>query len=60
MEYRIVGNSGLKVSQICLGVMNFGDTTDEKAAAAIIDRKGIVRWRNSGELVTESLVERYL
>ena len=37
MEYRIVGNSGLKVSQICLGVMNFGDTTDEKAAAAIID-----------------------
>lgn len=29
-------------------------------AAAIIDRKGIVRWRNSGDLVTEALIERYL
>lgn len=36
MEYRMLGNSGLKVSEICLGVMNFGDTTDEKAADRII------------------------
>jgi len=37
MQYRILGNSGLKVSEICLGVMNFGDSADEKAAAAIVD-----------------------
>lgn len=29
-------------------------------AVAIVDRKGIVRWRNSGDLVTESLLERFL
>ena len=37
MQYRILGNSGLSVSSVCLGVMNFGDTTSEKAAASIID-----------------------
>jgi TolA-binding protein len=29
-------------------------------AVAIVDREGIIRWRNSGELVTESLLERFL
>ncbi len=29
-------------------------------AAAIIDQKGIVRWRNSGDLVTEKLLKSYL
>ena len=29
-------------------------------AAAIVSRKGIVRWRNSGDLVDEELIERYL
>lgn len=42
-----------------------GQTADAYAvgripAVAIVDRKGIVRWRNSGDLVTESLIERYL
>jgi aryl-alcohol dehydrogenase-like predicted oxidoreductase len=37
VEYRNLGNSGLRVSSICLGAMNFGDTTDEKAAAGIVD-----------------------
>lgn len=37
MQYRILGNSGLRVSEICLGAMNFGDSTDEKASAAIVD-----------------------
>ena len=27
MEYRKLGNSGLKVSTICLGAMMFGDRT---------------------------------
>lgn len=37
MQYRILGSSGLKVSEICLGAMNFGDSTDEQAAASIVD-----------------------
>ena len=37
MEYRLLGKSGLKVSQICLGTMNFGDSTDAQVAASIID-----------------------
>lgn len=37
MDYRLIGNSGLKASHICLGAMNFGDSTDEPAAAKIID-----------------------
>jgi aryl-alcohol dehydrogenase-like predicted oxidoreductase len=37
MEYRLLGKSGLKVSQVCLGSMNFGDSTDAQAAASIVD-----------------------
>ena len=37
MEYRRLGNSGLKVSPICLGAMMFGDQTDEAAAGRIVD-----------------------
>ena len=29
MEYVPLGNTGLQVSRICLGTMNFGDSTDE-------------------------------
>jgi aryl-alcohol dehydrogenase-like predicted oxidoreductase len=36
MEYRKLGNSGLKVSPLCLGVMMFGDRTDEKEAGRIV------------------------
>ena len=37
MQYRLLGKSGLRISEICLGVMNFGDSTDAKEAAAIVD-----------------------
>ena len=37
MEYRRLGNSGLKVSPICLGAMMFGDQTDEAVARRIVD-----------------------
>jgi aryl-alcohol dehydrogenase-like predicted oxidoreductase len=37
MEYRRLGNSGLKVSAICLGAMMFGDQTDEAVAGRIVD-----------------------
>ena len=29
VEYRRLGNSGLKVSEICLGTMTFGHGADE-------------------------------
>jgi aryl-alcohol dehydrogenase (NADP+) len=35
MEYRRLGNSGLKVSPICLGTMLFGDRTSDAVAARI-------------------------
>ena len=37
MEYRNLGNSGLKVSPICLGTMMFGDRTDAAEAGRIVD-----------------------
>lgn len=38
MEYRNLGNSGLKVSELCLGSMQFGWTADESASHAILSR----------------------
>lgn len=38
MDYRNLGQSGLKVSPLCLGTMTFGATTDEPAAARIVAR----------------------
>jgi aryl-alcohol dehydrogenase-like predicted oxidoreductase len=38
MEYRRLGRTGLKVSTICLGTMQFGWTTDEPTAHAIMSR----------------------
>jgi len=37
MKYSYLGRSGLKVSKICLGTMNFGMHTDEKEAFRIMD-----------------------
>ncbi len=37
MEYRRLGNSGLKVAPICLGTMQFGWTADEKRSFEIMD-----------------------
>ncbi len=36
MEYRKLGNSGLKVSPICLGTMLFGEATDAAEAGRIV------------------------
>jgi aryl-alcohol dehydrogenase (NADP+) len=38
MDYRHLGRSGLKVSQLCLGTMMFGAATDEPTSARIIAR----------------------
>ncbi len=37
MEYTYLGKSGMKVSRLCLGTMNFGPRTEEKEAYRIMD-----------------------
>jgi aryl-alcohol dehydrogenase-like predicted oxidoreductase len=36
MRYRLLGRSGTKVSELCLGTMNFGGPTDEAEAGRIV------------------------
>ena len=38
MQYRRLGRSGVKVSPLCLGTMNFGGPTDESESIAIVER----------------------
>ncbi|MFA7287898.1 MAG: aldo/keto reductase [Melioribacteraceae bacterium] len=38
MEYKFLGRTGLKVSSICLGTMNFGPFTSEEDSKAIMNR----------------------
>ena len=37
MEYRRLGRAGLKVSELCLGTMQFGWTADESVSFAVLD-----------------------
>ncbi len=37
MEYRKLGRTGLKVSELCLGTMQFGWTADEATSFAVMD-----------------------
>ncbi len=70
MEYRKLGRSGLRVSPLCLGTMNFGPQADEATSFAIMDRAlelGInffdtanVYGGKKGEGVTEQIVGRWL
>jgi len=36
MEYRILGKTGIKVSSLCLGTVNFADPTSEQESIAIV------------------------
>ncbi|SDF28909.1 Predicted oxidoreductase [Blastococcus aurantiacus] len=38
MDYKHLGRSGLTVSRLCLGTMNFGSRTEESASHEIMDR----------------------
>ncbi|MBC8063727.1 MAG: aldo/keto reductase [Chlorobia bacterium] len=69
MEYRKLGRTGLQVSPLCLGTMNFGPQTTEADSYAIMDRAlelGINFWDTAdvygwqkGEGVTEQIIGRY-
>jgi len=69
MQYTSLGRTGLKVSRLCLGTMNFGPQTTEADSYAIMDRAlehGINFWDTAnvyggkkGEGVTEQIMGRY-
>ena len=37
MDYKKLGRTGLKISPLCLGTMQFGWTTDEPNAVKVMD-----------------------
>ena len=70
MEYTNLGRTGLKVSRLCLGTMNFGPFTDEQDSFTIMDRAldlginffdtaNVYGWK-IGEGITENIVGRWL
>ena len=70
MEYTSLGRSGLKVSRLCLGTMNFGPQTSEEESLAImekaldlginfIDTANVYGWK-LGEGITERIIGRWL
>ncbi len=69
MDYTHLGRSGLSVSKLCLGTMNFGPETSEEDSHAIMDRAlelginffdtaNVYGWKK-GEGVTEQIVGRW-
>ncbi len=38
MQYRLLGQTGVTVSELCFGTMSFGDTADEKTSAEMFHR----------------------
>lgn len=70
MQYTHLGRTGLKVSRLCLGTMNFGPYTTEEDSHAIMDRAlelginffdtaNVYGWKQ-GEGVTERIIGRWL
>ena len=62
MEYRRLGESGLRVSALCLGTMMFGDTTDEAEAGRIVDsaREAGVNFVDTADAYAKGESERIL
>lgn len=69
MEYRHLGRSGLSVSRLCLGTMNFGPQTSEEDSHSIMDRAlelginffdtaNVYGWKK-GEGWTEQIIGRW-
>jgi aryl-alcohol dehydrogenase-like predicted oxidoreductase len=70
MPYVRLGRTGLRVSRLCLGTMNFGPETSERDSFAIMDRAvehginffdtaNVYGWK-VGEGVTEQIIGRWL
>ncbi|HEX9971853.1 MAG TPA: aldo/keto reductase, partial [bacterium] len=70
MEYVHLGRTGLKVSRLCLGTMNFGPETNEKDSFAIMDKAlelginffdtaNVYGWK-IGEGITEKIIGKWL
>src|SRR5436190_22537966 len=69
MNYAHLGRSGLQVSRLCLGTMNFGWVTEERDSFAIMDAAlalginffdtaNVYGWRR-GEGFTEQIIGRW-
>ncbi len=69
MQYTRLGRTGLRVSRLCLGTMNFGPLTSEADSFAIMDRAlelginffdtaNVYGWK-TGEGVTEQIIGRW-
>jgi len=69
MEYTNLGRTGLSVSRLCLGTMNFGPKTNEPDSFAIMDRAlehginfydtaNVYGWQ-TGEGITEQIIGRW-
>ncbi len=69
MDYTQLGRTGLKVSRLCLGTMNFGPHTTEPDSFAIMDKAlelginffdtaNVYGWK-TGEGITEQIVGRW-
>ena len=69
MDFAQLGRSGLKVSRLCLGTMNFGPHTTEEDSFAIMDKAlelginffdtaNVYGWK-TGEGITEQIVGRW-
>ncbi len=69
MEYTHLGRSGLEVSRLCLGTMNFGPETTEEDSHSIMDHAhelginffdtaNVYGWKK-GEGITEQIVGRW-
>ena len=69
MQYTNLGRTGLKVSRLCLGTMNFGPFTEEADSQQIMDAAldqginffdtaNVYGWK-TGVGVTESIIGRW-
>jgi len=70
MEYTNLGRTGLKVSKLCLGTMNFGPHTSEEDSFTMMDQAlelginffdtaNVYGWK-TGEGITEQIIGRWL
>jgi aryl-alcohol dehydrogenase-like predicted oxidoreductase len=70
MQYKYLGRTGLKVSNVCLGTMNFGPYTTEEDSFKIMDRAielginffdtaNVYGWEK-GKGITENIIGRWI